>query len=212
VQVVEVNLAGPANVNGVLVAALAGLGRATFLLVKICSDPKFVAIQPLGRPDMMSVTVSKNAWERCYLPGKLVAIPDPEVLGLTQGALDALGVPDLLEQDAIGVVDCITREVEVVLVDDGVRGLDDVEGVEGYAARVEVLRALGKGLRNIELVIKVNTDICMSRTIRCDVLEEAGGGILRSHAEGCENSVEDKQCTSEWIVIAVPEGTQRPER
>jgi hypothetical protein len=34
VEVVEVDLTGPANKNGVLVAALAGLGRTTFLCAK----------------------------------------------------------------------------------------------------------------------------------------------------------------------------------
>lgn len=69
---------------------------------------------------------------------------------------------------------------------DGVWGLDNIEGVEGNAAllaeRVEVLRALRKGLRDSKLIIKVNTNIGMSGTIGRDVLEEAGNRILRSHA------------------------------
>jgi len=58
-------------------------------------------------------------------PGELVAVPDPEVHWLTQGCLDSLGVPDLLEQNALGVVLGIAREDDIVLVDDCVRGLDD---------------------------------------------------------------------------------------
>jgi hypothetical protein len=108
-------------------------------------------------------------------------------------------VPDLLEQDALGVVGRITCVGEVVLVHDGVRGLDDVEGIEGDAAlppeRIEVLRALRKRSRDRNLIVKVNTNVRMSRTIGRNVLE---------HARGIHAGY--RWCTRKQIVIVIPEG------
>jgi hypothetical protein len=119
-------------------------------------------------------------------PGKLVTIPDPEVDGLTKSGLDTLGVEDLLQQDALGVVRGVTREAEVVLVDDGFGRLHDVECVESDAAFlaevVEVLRALRKRLRQGELSNIVNTNVRMSGSIGRDVLVELRSG--GSHDEG----------------------------
>jgi hypothetical protein len=95
-------------------------------------------------------------------------------------------VEDLLQQDALGVVRRVTREVEVVLVNDGVGRLHDVECVESDAAFlaevVEVLRALRKRTGKGELSNIVNTNVRISGSIGRDVLVElwrAG-----SHDEG----------------------------
>lgn len=101
---IEVDLTGPFHINGVLITALAGLGRTTLFIVKIYRDAVVVAIHTLGRPDELSDDVSTHVRGGINLPSKLVSIPDPEVLGLAQSGLDALGVPDLLEQGALGIV------------------------------------------------------------------------------------------------------------
>jgi hypothetical protein len=95
-------------------------------------------------------------------------------------------VEDLFQQDALGVVRGVTREAEVVLVDDGFGRLHDVECVESDAAFlaevVEVLRALRKRLRQGELSNIVNTNVRMSGSIGRDVLVELRSG--GSHDEG----------------------------
>jgi hypothetical protein len=120
------------------------------------------------------------------LPGELVAIPDPEIVGLTKSGLDILGVEDLLQQDALGVVRSVAREVEVVLVDGGVGSLDDVEGVERDAAflaeAVEILGALRKRLGESQLSNIVNTNVRMPGSVGRDVLVHLGSG--RSHDDG----------------------------
>jgi hypothetical protein len=78
-------------------------------------------------------------------------------------------VEDLLQQDALGVVRSVTREMEVVLVDDGVGRLHDVECVKSDAAFlaevVEVLRALRKRFGKGKLSNIVNTNVRMSGSI-----------------------------------------------
>jgi hypothetical protein len=183
-KTVEIDLAGPAQVDRVFVAALASLGGTTLFLIEIDGDTVVVALETLARPEGV-LAVAMVTW-RIDSPGKLVAIPDPEVGGLTESGLDTTGVEDLLQQDALSVVRGVAREVEVVLVDDGVRRLHDVEGVEGDAAFlaevVEVLGALRKRLRKGELSNIVNTDIRMSGPIGRDVLVHLGSG--GSHDEG----------------------------
>jgi hypothetical protein len=102
--------------------------------------------------------------------------------------------------------------VEVVLVDDSVWSLDDVERIERDAAllaeRVEVLRALRKRMRNGNLIIKVNTNVRMSRKIGRNVLEYARSRFLRSHAGGWESNAGYRCCTRKQIVIVMPDERQ----
>jgi hypothetical protein len=166
-EAIEVDLASMAEKDGVLIAVLTRLGRTTLFLIEVDSDTGLVAAQVLAGP--------------C----KLVAIVDPKLLGFAQSGLDALGLEDLLEEDALGVILGIACEGDIVLVNDGVGCLQDVEGVQGNAALftvgVEILGALRKGVGNGNLVIKVNTDVCMTRTVERDVLVEAWSTIWGSH-------------------------------
>jgi hypothetical protein len=155
-EAIEVDLASMAEKDGVLIAVLTRLGRTTLFLIEVDSDTGLVAAQVLAGP--------------C----KLVAIVDPKLLGFAQSGLDALGLEDLLEEDALGVILGIACEGDIVLVNDGVGCLQDVEGVE-------ILGALRKGVGNGNLVIKVNTDVCMTRTVERDVLVEAWSTIWGSH-------------------------------
>jgi hypothetical protein len=95
VQVGEVDLASPADVEGVLVATSAFLGGTTLLGVEVDGDTGVIAVKLLAGP--------------C----QLVAVADPEVGGLTEGGLDRAGVPDLAEEDALGVVDSVAGVVEL---------------------------------------------------------------------------------------------------
>lgn len=79
IQVDEVDLTSPADVDGVLVATRTGLGRTALLLIEVDSDAGIVTGQTLTGPS------------------QLVGVPDPEVGGLTKLGLDSRGVPDLLQ-------------------------------------------------------------------------------------------------------------------
>ena len=79
VQVDEVDLTSPADVDGVLVATRTRLGRTALLLIEVDSDAGIVTGQTLTGPS------------------QLVGVPDPEVGGLTKLGLDSRGVPDLLQ-------------------------------------------------------------------------------------------------------------------
>jgi hypothetical protein len=177
------------EMEGVLVAALAWLGRTTLFIVEITGNAELVSVEAEGRP--------KDCWpyssetKKSDLPGKLVTIPDPEVRRLAQGRLDSLGVPDLLEQDTLGVVLGVTGEYDVVLVDNGVGSLDNCtklvsvsHGLHPYtltvvcvecdaallAEGVEILWPSGKGAGVCDLQSNINSNVRMSRTVRHVVL------------------------------------------
>jgi hypothetical protein len=177
VKGVKVDLASVTQVDGVLVAALTGLSGAPFLVVEIDSDTSVVPIETLARPEKRVSAARELHNDEGVLPGKFIAIPDPEVGRLTQSCLDALGVEDLLQQDTFGVVGGVAAEVNIILVNDGVRSLDNVERVEHDATlpaeRVEVFGALRKRMRSCGLIVHVNTDIRMSGVVGRDVLVES---------------------------------------
>lgn len=73
-------------------------------------------------------------------------------------------------------------------MDDGVGGLDDVEGVEhdvgGLAELVEVLGTLRKRARDGELMVVSKEYIVVPRGVEAGVLVEAmGSGVLADHDE-----------------------------
>jgi hypothetical protein len=167
VQVDEVDLAGPANVDGMLVATHIRLGEAALLFVEIDGDAGVVARQALAGP--------------C----QLVGVPDPKVVGFTKLGLDITGVPDLLQKNALGVILGVAAVVEleevntksrlreektyVILVDHSIGGFDDVEGVEhdvgSFAVLVKVLGALRKRTWDGHLVIVSKDDVIMPRGV-----------------------------------------------
>jgi hypothetical protein len=100
-QVNKVDLTGPAEVDGMLVAAGTGLSGTSLLVVEIDGDAGVNAIQLLAGP------------------GELVAIEDPEVSGLTELGLDLARVPDLADQNTLGVVQGVTGVVELEGVSTG---------------------------------------------------------------------------------------------
>jgi hypothetical protein len=51
VQAVEVDLTGPAKMNGVLVAALTGLGGTALFVIEVDGDAIVVTLQTLPRPE-----------------------------------------------------------------------------------------------------------------------------------------------------------------
>lgn len=151
-----------------LVATSTRLGRAALLLVEVALDTELLAIELLAGPVEQLVTRANTILKD--LPCKLVAVPDPEVDGLTQSLLDGLGVEDLLQQNALGVVLGVAAEVEVILMDHGVGSLDNVEGVESdadfLAVAVEILGSSRKRRRNrILLKVSPNSDIGVPRTV-----------------------------------------------
>jgi hypothetical protein len=79
----KIDLAGPAEMDDVLVTTSSGLGGTTLLLIEVDSNAEI-----------------------------------PEVVGLSKALLDAVGLPNLLEEDALGVILCIA----------GVVNLDEVSG------------------------------------------------------------------------------------
>jgi hypothetical protein len=79
IQADEVNLTGPADVNGMLVTTHVWLGGTAFFFVEIDGDAGIVTREALAGP------------------GQLVGVPDPEVVGLTKLGLDTTGIPDLLQ-------------------------------------------------------------------------------------------------------------------
>jgi hypothetical protein len=123
--------------------------------------------------------------KRDDLPGKLVGVVDPEIRGLAQGSLHFPGSPDLLKQDALGVIECIATECDIILVHDRVGGLYNVEGVQGDAAFpalvAESFGPSGKGLRDVDLAIDVNSNVCMAGAKA--LLIKARSGVGRSHAK-----------------------------
>ena len=73
-------------------------------------------------------------------------------------------------------------------MDDSIRGLDDVEGVEhdvgGLADLVEVLGTLRKRARDGELMVVSKENVIVPRSVEAGVLVEAmGRGILANHDE-----------------------------
>ena len=71
-------------------------------------------------------------------------------------------------------------------MDDGVGGLDDVEGVEhdvgGLAELVEVLGTLRKRARDGELMVVSKENIVVPRSVEAGVLVEAmGSDVLVNH-------------------------------
>jgi hypothetical protein len=50
-KTVEIDLAGPAQVDRVLVAALASLGGTTLFLIEVDGDTVVVALETLARPE-----------------------------------------------------------------------------------------------------------------------------------------------------------------
>lgn len=186
IQVDEVDLTSPADVDGVLVATRTWLGRMAFLLIEVDSDAGIVTGQALTGPS------------------QLVGVPNPEVGGLTKLGLDSRGVPDLLQQDTLGVVEGVAavvklvevsiksslryEETYIILMDDSVRGLDDVEGVKhdfgGLAELVEVLGTLRKRARDGELMVVSKENVIMPRSVEAGVLVKTmGRGILANHDE-----------------------------
>jgi hypothetical protein len=186
VQADEVNLAGPANMNGMLVATRTWLGGTALLFVEVDSDAGIVTRQALAGP--------------C----QLVGVPDPEVVGFTKLGLDTTGVPDLPQENALGVVESVAAVVEleevgtksrfrdgktyIILVDHSVGGLDDVEGVEhdvgDLSVLVEVLGALRKGRWNGDLVVVSKDKVVVLRRVEgCVLVEAMGRGILANHDE-----------------------------
>ena len=186
VQTNEVNLACPADMNGMLVATRTWLGGTAFLFVEIDSDTSIVTRQALARP--------------C----QLVGIPDPEVVGLTKLRFDTSGVPDFLQQDALGVVESITAVVElgevstklrlrekktyIILVDHCIGSFDDVEGIKhdvgSLSELVEVFWALRKRTRNGDLVIVSKNKVVVPRGVKGSILvETTGRSFLANHDE-----------------------------
>jgi hypothetical protein len=186
VQTNEVNLACPADMNGMLVATRTWLGRTAFLFVEIDSDTSIVTRQALAGP--------------C----QLVGVPDPEVVGLTKLRFDTSGVPDFLQQDALGVVESITAVVElgevstklrlrekktyIILVDHCIGSFDDVEGIEhdvgSLSELVEVFWALRKRTRNGDLVIVSKNKVVVPRGVKGSILvETTGRSFLANHDE-----------------------------
>lgn len=173
-----------AEMNGMLVTALAGLGWATLFLIEVNSDTEVVTLQALAGPDALLVIDRKiSCMEGGDLPGKLVGVIDPEIDGLAKSSLHSPGSPNFLEQDALGVVWSIATEVDVVLMDGRLGGLDDVERIQGDTTLptvgVKGLGASGKGMRDGDLVVDVNSNVRMTRTKA--LLIKARSGVGRSH-------------------------------
>jgi hypothetical protein len=137
-------------------------------------------------PDLEYVSEDDYCKRVMYLPSELVTIPHPKVGWFTQPILDGLRVPDLLEKNALSVVFGVARVGNVILMDNGVRRLENVEGVQGdcglFSVSVKVLGALRKGGRDGELS-RVKIHVRMSRMVGVKILVHMGNG-LRSHDEG----------------------------
>ena len=104
-KAIEVDFAGVAEMDRMLVTALASLGGTTLFLVKVDGNTEVVALQALAGPEILSAADHNVSFmQGGDLPGELVGVVDPAVGGLAQGGLHCLGVPDLLEQDALGVI------------------------------------------------------------------------------------------------------------
>ena len=90
--------------NSVLIASLTRLGGAALFVIEVDGNAVVVAIETLARPEEESATERNVCSGEDCLPGKLVAVPDPQVDRFTQSCLDCPGVEDLPQQDTLGVV------------------------------------------------------------------------------------------------------------
>jgi hypothetical protein len=100
-----------------------------------------------------------------------------------------LGVAAVVELAKVSIRSSLRGEnTYIILMNDGIGGLDDVEGVEhdvgGLAELVEVLRALRKRTRDGELMVISKENIVVPRSVEAGVLVEATGrGVLASHGK-----------------------------
>ena len=94
-KVVEIDRASPAEMESMLVTTGFGSSSLSLFGIEVDCDAIIVAIKSLAGPS------------------ELVAIPDPEISRLTEGGLDGIRVPDLLEKNALGVIEGITSVVQL---------------------------------------------------------------------------------------------------
>lgn len=94
-EVDEVDLACPAKMNRMLVAASTRPGGSTLFSIEVDRDAGIITTKALSGPS------------------ELVAIPDPEVGWLSELLLDSWRVPDLFQEHTLGVIQSITRVIEL---------------------------------------------------------------------------------------------------
>jgi hypothetical protein len=110
----KVDFAGPADVDSMGVLVFTGTNLTTSSLVgggllgiEVDSNTGFVPVEFLSRPNLVrrSSTIAEC---KVDLPSKLVTIIDPHGSRLADGGLDSLGVPDLLDEDTLGIIGAFT--------------------------------------------------------------------------------------------------------